>query len=60
MQDEHWMEAQRKRIKEAFALFDKDKKGGPCYATRVLSAEVKQNTRPQQYYVYMKVCVSSV
>lgn len=25
--DEHWMEAQRKRIKEAFALFDKDKKG---------------------------------
>ncbi|CAM9935147.1 unnamed protein product [Ectocarpus sp. 4 AP-2014] len=27
IQDEHWMEAQRKRIKEAFALFDKDKKG---------------------------------
>lgn len=27
MQDEHWLEAQRKRIKEAFALFDKDKKG---------------------------------
>lgn len=25
--DEHWMEMQRKRIKEAFALFDKDKKG---------------------------------
>ncbi|CAM9989840.1 unnamed protein product [Pylaiella littoralis] len=25
--DEHWMEAQKKRIKEAFALFDKDKKG---------------------------------
>eukprot|EP00903_Cladosiphon_okamuranus_P007211 g6999.t1 len=31
MQDEHWMEAQRKRIKEAFALFDKDKKGTVGY-----------------------------
>eukprot|EP00904_Undaria_pinnatifida_P009911 jgi/Undpi1/604/HiC_scaffold_10.g04068.m1 len=26
-QDEHWIEAQKRLIKEAFALFDKDKKG---------------------------------
>lgn len=26
-QDEHWREAQKMRIKEAFALFDKEKKG---------------------------------
>ncbi|CAM9117519.1 unnamed protein product [Ascophyllum nodosum] len=27
VQDEHWIEAQKTRIKEAFTLFDKDKKG---------------------------------
>lgn len=26
-QDDHWIEAQKRLIKEAFALFDKDKKG---------------------------------
>ena len=31
VQDEHWIEAQKTRIKEAFTLFDKDKKGTiPC------------------------------
>lgn len=26
-QDDHWIEAKKRLIKEAFALFDKDKKG---------------------------------
>ncbi|CAM9220695.1 unnamed protein product [Ectocarpus sp. 8 AP-2014] len=39
-QDEHWMEAQRKRIKEAFALFDKDKKGEKLPRQLVVQDEV--------------------
>ncbi|CAM9478471.1 unnamed protein product [Ectocarpus sp. 12 AP-2014] len=39
-QDEHWMDAQRKRIKEAFALFDKDKKGEKLPRQLVVQEEV--------------------
>jgi hypothetical protein len=28
--DDQWMEVQRGRIREAFALFDKDRKGKQC------------------------------
>lgn len=36
MQDDHWQEAQKMLIKEAFALFDKDKKGWQHVSFRLI------------------------
>lgn len=46
MQDEHWVEAKKMLIKEAFALFDKDKKG----ATKLLIVQQRCMVHRQDGY----------
>lgn len=40
-QDDHWIEAQKRLIKEAFALFDKDKKGKKRSATSLARPDMR-------------------
>lgn len=62
-QDEHWIESQRKVIKEAFALFDKDKKGekrrrrsdeSTCCSIIVFCCTVRSSLPSALYYLRTK------
>jgi hypothetical protein len=57
--DDQWVEVQRGRIREAFALFDKDRKGEYvlCYTGPAAASEAQRSAlRRELHHKHLMVC----